>query len=344
MESKKYMQRCLQLARNGMGNVAPNPLVGAVIVHENRIIGEGYHQKLGGPHAEVHAIQSVDDKSLLPQSTLFVSLEPCSHFGKTPPCVHLIIKNKIKRVVIAMRDPNPKVADHGVTLLREAGIEVTENVLPEEAAFLNRRFITFHTQKRPYIILKWAQSADGFMDRKRDNGDKPGINWISHPETKKLVHLWRSEESAILVGRHTVENDNPSLTTRLIDGTSPLRVVLAPSGDINPEAAILKDGNPTLIFNSKWDKTDGAATWIKTRNNSIDSMLGELYRRERSSVLVEGGRQTLETFLERGLWDEIRLIRSPIFLGEGLPAPKISIAPTSVKPYSKDQIASYFKR
>lgn len=342
MDLENYMNRCLQLAENGFGNVAPNPMVGSVIVHENKIIGSGYHRRYGGPHAEVHAIQSVDNKELLQNSTLFVNLEPCSHHGKTPPCADLIIESRIPKVVVAMRDPNPKVAGRGIEKMGAAGIEVIEGVCEKEAVFLNRRFITFHTRNRPYIILKWAESADGFMDRRRGEVDNPGINWISHPETRKLVHRWRSEEQAILVGRNTIENDNPSLTTRLVHGNSPLRIVLSSSGKISENAKILSDGNPTLIFNENISMKKGNVEWIKTEGELIKFLLMELFQRNISSVLIEGGGKVLSSFIEKNLWDEIRVIKSPRMLAEGLKAPEYRSIPQSRFAYGKDEISLYY--
>lgn len=342
MEIEKYMHRCLQLAKNGLGHVAPNPLVGAVIVSENRIIGEGYHRKYGGPHAEVNALASVKKKELLSDSTLFVNLEPCSHFGKTPPCVDSIISARIPRVVVAMRDPNPKVAGRGIERLRNAGIEVEEGILNADARFLNRRFICFHTQKRPYILLKWAESADGFMDRKRDRSTGVGVNWISHPETKKLVHLWRSQEQVILVGRKTIENDNPSLTTRLVDGPSPLRAVLATSGAFNPNAHIFTDGNPTLIFNANISKKEGGTEWIKTQGDPIHFLIQNLYEQNISSIMVEGGARLNHSFLSQNLWDEVVIIQSDISLGAGLPAPKMGRTPDRSFHFGKDRISRFY--
>jgi len=310
MDLEKYMHRCLQLAKNGLGRVAPNPMVGSVIVHNGKIIGEGYHQKFGENHAEVNAIQSVKNRELLKESTIFVSLEPCSHQGKTPPCADLIVAHKIPKVVIAMRDPNPKVSGRGIDKLREAGIAVTEGICEKEAAFLNRRFITHQNKNRPYIILKWAQSEDGFMDRIRSENSERKINWISHPATKKLVHQWRSEEQAILVGRNTIANDNPKLDTREVDGSSPLRVVLSLSGNLPANSRVITDGNPTLIFNQTIGKVEGAAKWIKLDDDFLSGVMAHLSERGISSVLVEGGSQTLHSFLNANLWDEARIIQS----------------------------------
>lgn len=342
MDLEIYMNRCLQLAENGLGNVAPNPMVGSVIVHEKKIIGSGYHRRFGGPHAEVHAIQSVGNKELLKDSVLFVNLEPCSHHGKTPPCADLIIETQIPKVVVAMRDPNPKVSGSGIEKMRAAGIEVIEGICVKEATFLNRRFIKFHTKKRPYIILKWAESGDGFMDRLRGESNKPGVNWISHPETKKLVHKWRSEEQAILVGKNTIETDDPELTTRLVQGNSPLRIILSSSGKIPENAKILKDGNPTLIFNENISEKEGNAEWIKVESDLIGFSLKTLYERNISSVIVEGGRDTLNRFLKKDIWDEIRIIKSPRMIGEGLNAPEFEGVPQERFAYGKDEIRMYY--
>ncbi len=336
------MNRCLQLAENGLGNVAPNPMVGSVLVHENKIIGSGYHRQFGGEHAEVHAIQSVENKELLKESILFVNLEPCSHHGKTPPCADLIVESQIPKVVVAMRDPNQKVAGRGIEKMRAAGIEVIEGICQKEAYFLNRRFIIFHTKNRPFILLKWAESADGFMDRLRGKSVYQGINWISNPESKKLVHKWRSEEQAILVGRNTIVHDNPELSTRLVYGSSPLRVVLSSSGEIPENAKILKDGNPTLIFNQHISKAQGNTTWIKSESNLIDFALKTLVKRNISSIIIEGGRDTLNRFLARDLWDEIRIIKSPLIVGEGLKAPEFRRSPQNTLAYGKDKVRMYY--
>src|SRR5690554_324565 len=310
MDLEKYMRRCLQLAENGLGRVAPNPMVGSILVHKGKIIGEGYHQKYGGPHAEVNAIQSVKNRELLKDATIFVNLEPCSHQGKTPPCADLIVASGIPRVVIAMGDPNPKVSGRGIKRLRDAGIDVEVGICKTEAEFLNRRFITHQTKNRPFIILKWAQSEDDFMDRDRSDTSDRKINWISHPATKKLVHLWRSEEQAILVGRNTVLNDNPHLDTREVAGPSPLRIVLSRSGDLPTDSYVLTDGKPTLIFNQKIEKEQKGAKWIKLEGEFLSGAMSYLSQLGISSVLVEGGAQVLQAFLDANLWDEARIIQS----------------------------------
>ena len=243
------MQRCLLLASKGLGSVAPNPMVGAVVVYQNKIIGEGWHQKAGEAHAEVHAINQVSDLEILKKATLYVNLEPCSHFGKTPPCADLIIEKGFKKVVIASRDPNPLVSGKGIQKLKEAGVTVIENILKKEAEFLNRRFYTFYQKKRPYIILKWAETQDGFIAPLEKKEKKPF--WISNALAKQRVHKWRTEEAAILVGVQTVITDDPLLTAREWPGKHPLRMVLDPNNRIPADAALLHDGLPTLLFSNK---------------------------------------------------------------------------------------------
>lgn len=290
-----YMRRCLQLARCGRQGAAPNPMVGAVVVCDGRIIGEGYHRRCGGPHAEVNAIASVHQAGLLSRSTIYVSLEPCAHYGKTPPCAQLIIDRKIPRVVVGCRDPFARVDGRGITMLREAGIEVTEGVLELECLELNRRFITFHTLHRPYITLKWAQSKDGYIDCLRADASTPPVIF-STPFTRMLVHKLRSENDAILVGRRTMEMDCPSLTVRHWYGRNPLRLVLGNG---------VREHEGFLSF------------------NNTDEMIRHLCDRQVQSLLVEGGAQTLQSFINRGLWDEARIETAPIALGDGVEAPRI---------------------
>ncbi|MBQ7571833.1 MAG: bifunctional diaminohydroxyphosphoribosylaminopyrimidine deaminase/5-amino-6-(5-phosphoribosylamino)uracil reductase RibD [Bacteroidaceae bacterium] len=291
---EKYMRRCLQLARCGRQGAAPNPMVGAVVVCDGRIIGEGYHQRCGGPHAEVNAIRSVKEPELLRRSTIYVSLEPCAHYGKTPPCAKLIIEMGIPTVVVGCRDPFPKVDGRGIDLLREAGIEVRVGILEKECLWLNRRFITFHTLHRPYITLKWAQSRDGLLDRRRESAEEPPAR-LSSPVTQTLVHRLRALNKAILVGRRTWELDRPGLNVRLWTGEDPQRIVLSSS--------------PVCC--------DSVAT-------DITSLLTLLYEQGVQTLLVEGGAQTLQSFIDQGLWDEARIETSPQALGDGIPAPHIT--------------------
>ncbi|MDA3821967.1 MAG: bifunctional diaminohydroxyphosphoribosylaminopyrimidine deaminase/5-amino-6-(5-phosphoribosylamino)uracil reductase RibD [Bacteroidales bacterium] len=273
-----YMRRSMELASHGLGNTRTNPLVGSVIVYDDKIIGEGYHHEYGGPHAEVNAIRNVKDKSLLAKSTIYVNFEPCSHFGKTPPCSTLITSPKIPRVVVANVDPFPSVSGKGIEALRKGGAEVIVGVLGAEGEFLNRRFLTFHRKKRPYVILKWAQTADGFIDIERQEGDPVGTNWITDEVSRTLVHKWRSEESGLMVGTNTVIADNPKLNVRRWTGNSPLRIVFDRNGRIPESANILDSSQDTLVFTCVQEKYSG-----KTNSVLIDhdyqmiDILKELY-------------------------------------------------------------------
>lgn len=304
------MRRAIELAANGLGYVAPNPLVGCVIEHKGRIIGEGWHRNFGGPHAEVNAILACADKELLKESTLYVTLEPCAHFGKTPPCSTFIIQHEIPRVVIATADPYAEVSGKGIEELRKAGIEVTLGILQEEAVQMNRRFLTNQLRKRPYIILKWAESADGFMDIER-KGEKGSIR-ISGDDARRLTHRWRSEESAILVGANTIINDNPLLTCRFWAGKNPTRIVLDPNRKLNGNENVFNKEAPTI-----WCCNESSGQF----QNFLPKALDSLKHKGISSILVEGGKHTLEQFIEMNLWDEMRVFTSNRNLGKGLKAP-----------------------
>lgn len=322
-KDEKYISRCLQLARNGLQNTPPNPMVGAVIVHDDRIIGEGYHIRCGEAHAEVNAIRSVRDEHLLRESTLYVSLEPCSHYGKTPPCADLIIEKKIPRVVVGCQDPFPLVAGRGIEKLRQAGVEVKVGVLEEECQHLIRRFITFNTLHRPYITLKWAESADGFIDLCRTEG-KPVV--LSSPLTAMLVHKRRAEHDAILVGRRTALLDNPSLTTRHWYGKNPLRLVIDKDLTLSPHLHLFDGEAPTLVFTQKDEAPQLPNTNFVRLDFSCDiipQMMKVLYQRKSQSLLVEGGSALLQSFIDSGTWDEAFVERSPLRLGDGVPAPTI---------------------
>lgn len=318
------MQRCIQLAESAAGYVAPNPMVGAVLVHENRIIGEGYHQQYGGPHAEVHCINSVKeaDRHLIPQSTIYVSLEPCAHFGKTPPCADLIIEKKIPHVVIGCRDPFKQVDGKGVEKLQAAGIQVTMNVLEQECKTLNKRFITFHKEHRPYIVLKWAQTANGKIA-----GEAGGERLlISNEFTNRLVHKWRSEEAAILVGTNTALFDDPSLTTRLWKGANPMRLVVDTNLRLPSSLQLFNKQVKTIVFNSlKHEEQENLLHYQVTQDvNLVHQMANALYQLKVQSVLVEGGAQLLQSFIDEGLWDEIRVItNNEQVVANGLPAPRM---------------------
>lgn len=323
MEEEKYMSRCIELAKNGLCNAAPNPMVGAVIVCDGRIIGEGYHIRCGEAHAEVNAIRSVKDESLLKRSTIYVSLEPCSHYGKTPPCADLIIEKQIPRIVIGCRDPFSKVAGRGIQKLQDAGREVIVGVLEEECLHLNRRFITFNTLRRPFITLKWAESADRFIDIERIDGT-PVL--LSSPLTSMLVHKKRAENTAIMVGRRTALLDNPSLTVRNWYGRSPIRIVLDRNLSLPNKLQIFNGEVTTLVFTEKEHPEEKNVSYITIdfAHNPLKQIMEELYQRNIQSLLVEGGSQLLQSFIDNELWDEVYIEKCPKRLYSGVKAPEIS--------------------
>lgn len=324
-EDEKFMRRCLQLALNGRGYTHPNPMVGAVVVHAGKIIGEGYHREYGKAHAEVNAINSVQDKSLLPESTIYVSLEPCSHYGKTPPCSQLIIDSKIPKVVMATLDPYPKVSGRGVKMLQDAGVDVRIGVLEDEARMLNKEFFTAQTSGRPYIYLKWAQTKDGFIDKKREKGSPAQPTPISNDLTRMLVHKIRSEVGAIMVGTETAIKDNPSLTTRFWRGKNPVRVVLDRNRRIPEDYTLFDDRAETLIFTEKPDSLakTGKVSFVPLTFDEfmIPALLKELNKRKIHSLLVEGGAMLLRSFINAGAWDEACVEISDILFSEGVKAP-----------------------
>ncbi len=336
------MQRCLQLAQLSLGKASSNPMVGAVIVHNDRIIGEGYYQSFGGPHAEVNAIANVaaEDEKLLIDSTVYVSLEPCSYFGKTPPCSDLLIKSKVRRVIIASLDPNPKISGAGIDKLRSAGIEVITGILQKEGDHLNRRFFSHHTRKRPWVILKWAQSSDGFITKDRNKQ-----HWITGELSKKLVHQWRQEEDAILVGAGTVMVDNPQLTDRYWkDDKQPTRVVLDTKGSLPKDSSIFNTAAPTLLFTSTEvgiQYPNAEVILLSEGKEPYAEILGHLYDREIQSVIIEGGQKTLEQFITANLWDEVRVFIGPIVFNKGVNAPTLSIDPIKEESIGDDTLSTY---
>lgn len=343
MDDQKYLQRCIDLAKNGLGTTYPNPLVGSVIVCDGKVIGEGWHQKAGEAHAEVNAINSVKDRSLLAQSTIYVSLEPCSHFGKTPPCADLIVRHKIRKVVIGTVDPNEKVAGNGIQKLRDAGIDVTVGILETECRKLNKRFFTFYNKKRPYIILKWAESADGFMAPESRENRTPF--WLSNAYSRQLVHKWRSEEQSILVGTNTVLDDNPKLDVRDWSGKNPVRIVLDQFGKITEGFHVSDAKTPTIFIRAQENVTVPDQRIFE--NVIFDSLLPQkitdmLYRHQLQSVIVEGGRQTLQTFIDAGLWDEARVFKSPFLLEKGLPSPVFQHRMATRQTVAADELLTYF--
>ncbi|QRM90921.1 bifunctional diaminohydroxyphosphoribosylaminopyrimidine deaminase/5-amino-6-(5-phosphoribosylamino)uracil reductase RibD [Lacinutrix sp. WUR7] len=298
-----YIKRCIQIAKLGLGTTRPNPMVGAVIVHNNRIISEGYTSAYGGNHAEVNAINACTDKSLLQEATLYVTLEPCSHFGKTPPCSDLIITHKIPNVVIGCVDDNPEVAGKGIKKLRDSGCNVTVGVLEEECKAHHKRFFTFHNKKRPYIILKWAETTDGFIAPKQKDENKPV--WITNTISRQLVHKWRAEEQAILVGTNTVIADNPSLTVRDYTGNNPIRVVLDRNNVLSKAYAVFNDEAKTITL----------------KENTAKAICNQLYKEDINSIIIEGGSKTLQMFIDENLWDEARVFTGNVLFKEGVKAP-----------------------
>ena len=314
------MKRCLELAQKGAGLVSPNPMVGCVIVYEGEIIGEGFHQEYGEGHAEVNAINSINDKSLLNKSTLYVNLEPCAHFGKTPPCSNLIIENKIPKVVIGCVDSFSEVFGKGIEKMINEGIEVIVGMLEKESRELNKRFFTFHEKNRPYVILKWAESKDGFIAP--NNQNKPF--WMTSSESKKLVHQWRREEDAILVGRITAQKDNPFLTVREVQGENPIRIVIDKNLKLSSGLNLFDSNAKTLIFNTIKNDETNSNIFIKTSfTNLVLNVLKELHKQNIQSVIIEGGTITLQSFIDAKLWDEARIFTTNKELNDGVKSPNI---------------------
>lgn len=337
------MARCIELAKKGSGNVSPNPMVGCVIVCKEKIIGEGYHKIYGGPHAEVNAINSVQNQEDLKNSTIYVSLEPCAHFGLTPPCSDLIISKKIPNVVIGSIDPFAKVAGKGIEKLKNAGCDVKIGILKEKCDDLNKRFFTYHSKKRPFIILKWAQTMDGFIDidRTKENYGEP--TWITGQQSLLRVHQLRAREDAIMVGTNTAEKDNPSLTVRNCEGNNPLRIVLDQRLRLPAHLALFDNSTPTLVFNAKKNQTNRSTQYIKIdfQHNFLGQILQTLHEKNILSVIVEGGKQLLETFIESGLWDEAHVYTGNKFFNSGIQAPEINMQPDYTENIGQDTISVY---
>jgi diaminohydroxyphosphoribosylaminopyrimidine deaminase / 5-amino-6-(5-phosphoribosylamino)uracil reductase len=341
---ERYMQRCLELAVLGAGHVAPNPLVGAVLVHNGRIIGEGYHKKYGGPHAEVHCIDSVAeaDKALISQSVMYVSLEPCAHFGKTPPCADLLIRHRIPLVVVGCRDPFPQVDGKGIEKMRAAGIDVIVGVCEVDAKELNKRFFTYHTAFRPYIILKWAQTADGFI------AGIPGERLlISNDVTNRFVHRWRSEEAAILVGTNTAMQDDPQLNTRHWTGPDPVRLVVDLELRLPDTLQLFNGASRTIVFNAsrQGEKKGIQYHQVDRKKELVPQILQALYQLRINSVLVEGGAVLLQSFIDAGYWDEARVITNTALAATtGLPAPRLLMAESVYTEHILTDIIQVFQR
>ena len=325
-QDMEFMDRCLELAIKGLGNTAPNPMVGCVLVAGGRIIGQGYHREYGKAHAEVNAIDSVKNAELLASSSLYVNLEPCSHHGKTPPCSDLILEKGIPRVVVGTMDPNKIVAGRGISRLRNHGVEVIVGVREKECLELNCRFFTYHKKRRPYIILKWAETKDGYIDRERTPGSSGNINWITGTLERQLVHKWRSEEQAILVGTGTALTDDPELTVRDWSGRQPLRLVIDRKGKLPDSLKLLDGKTPTVIFSEKALKTTENIRQVKIPGDQdmLDGILDFLYDNQIQSIIVEGGRETLEGFIKRNLWDEARVFTGDQLFRSGIRAPLLA--------------------
>ena len=330
------MQKCLDLAVKGKANVAPNPMVGCVVVLEDKIIGQGFHELFGQAHAEVNAIKSVFNKSLLPLSTLYVNLEPCAHFGKTPPCASLIIEHKIPKVVIGSVDTFSKVSGKGIAQMQTKNIDVISGVLENECRALNKRFFTFHEQKRPYIILKWASSSDGYIAPKVQ--DDPF--WMTSIQSKKRVHQWRSEEMGILVGTKTAINDNPSLTVRDVEGKNPIRFVLDKNLRLTNDLALFNNEAQTFIFTENATEKNHLQTDF---TNLAQSVCNELYQKGIQSIIIEGGRQTLQSFIDANLWDEARVFTAPINLKDGTKAPDFNQQYSQDEQVANDHLKTYYR-
>jgi diaminohydroxyphosphoribosylaminopyrimidine deaminase / 5-amino-6-(5-phosphoribosylamino)uracil reductase len=341
----KFMRRCVELAEKAAGLTYPNPMVGSVIVHDGIIVGEGYHLKSGAPHAEVNAINSVADREHLKSSTLYVNLEPCSHFGKTPPCADYIIQHSIPRVVVGALDSNEKVSGKGIARLRDAGCEVVTGIAEMECRKINSRFFTFHEKKRPYIILKWAQSADGFLDIERKTGQPAGPNWITGKTERILVHRWRSTEQSILVGGGTFRIDNPGLNVRDWTGPSPIRLILSSTGSVSIPDSYNETAGKTVVFthniNSEFDNAERVI--LDKKIGSSFQIADYLYNKGIQSLLIEGGAEILNHFISTGLWDEARVFTGKINFGAGLRAPVMSGEKTESTIFSNSRLVTFFK-
>ena len=341
------MERCLELASKGLGSVAPNPMVGCVIVYKDRIVGEGYHRAFGEAHAEVNAISSVQEPGILARATLYVNLEPCSHVGKTPSCASLILDRKIARVVIGTEDPNPLVDGEGIKMLRERGLKVRTGVLREDCLETNKRFFTFHRKKRPWILLKWARTRDGFIDKQRRDKDPERINWITGSEARQWVHKWRSEEQAVLVGTRTALLDDPALTVRLWKGRNPLRLVIDRESILPGQLKLFDGTTETLVFTSRPEKIhkkirkNAECIALPGGTDYIPAILEHLHSRDIQSLIVEGGTTLLDSFIRSGLWDEARVFTGNRYFRKGVPSPVLDLEPVRQISIGSDLLEYY---
>ncbi|MGR6086752.1 MAG: bifunctional diaminohydroxyphosphoribosylaminopyrimidine deaminase/5-amino-6-(5-phosphoribosylamino)uracil reductase RibD [Arcticibacter sp.] len=341
------MRRCFELASRGMGHVAPNPLVGCVIVKNGEIIAEGYHKIWGGHHAEINALQNFNRLNPIDKldAVMYVNLEPCNHHGKTPPCTEAIIKSGISKVVVSNLDPNPLVSGSGIERLGSSEIDVTHGILQDEGAFLNRRFFAFHQKRRPYIILKWATSADGFMAplAKMRKSEKQPF-WISSESSRKLVQKWRAEEHAILVGKNTILEDNARLTTRHPGGKNPIRIIIDPTLSLSKEFQVFQEQGRVLVLNNKQDSILNELEYLRFKKNDLDDLLHVLYNTGIQSLIVEGGKFTLDQFIESGLWDEARVFTAPHNLNSGIASPSIKGNPFKTEKIDVDTLQMFYNK
>lgn len=329
-----FMRRAIELARLGIGNVSPNPLVGCVIVHEGKIIGEGWHQQYGKAHAEVNAINSVVEKSLLVESDVYVNLEPCSHFGKTPPCADLLIQHKVKRVIVAIPDPNPLVSGKGIQKLTERNIEVIKGVCENDALYLNRRFFKSINKQQPYIILKWAQTSDGFIARENFNS-----KWISNEQSRLAVHKWRSEEDAVMVGYNTAAYDNPELTVRDYTGRNPVRLVLDKWLKLDKSLHLFDGTSKTICYNFVSTDENKNLLYVKLdEHNWKHELLADLFKRNIQSLIIEGGSKLITEFIQEGLWDEARIFEAQKTFEKGIQAPTVIGRLSSKEQFQDDEL------
>ena len=324
MIESKFMNKCIALAKQGLGNTYPNPLVGSVVVYKGEVIGSGWHQKSGEAHAEVHSIRHVSDRSLLADSTLYVNMEPCNHYGKTPPCTDLIIQSGIRHVVIGMQDPFEKVNGSGIQKLRHAGVRVDVGIESAACRELNKRFITTIEKQRPYIILKWAETLDRFIAPKTKTTNEPV--WISNLLSRTLAHQWRAEEQSILIGKQTALDDNPALTTRLHKGSSPIRLLIDPKEEVDRKAKVFNPDQKVIVFTANKSRTEAHIEYVAIdfSANGLQQILSTLFQKGIQSILVEGGSITLQHFIDSGLWDEARVITGREKFVEGISAPNIT--------------------
>ena len=342
-QDEQFMHRALQLAAYGRSTVSPNPMVGCVIVHNEKVIGEGWHQKAGEPHAEVLAIRSVKNEVLLKSAIAYVTLEPCAHHGKTPPCAELLVEKQVKKVVVGAVDPNPLVAGKGIDILRNAGIEVVQGVLESECLALNKAFFTFQQHHRPYVVLKWAETADGFIAK--ENFDS---KWITHPLSRQLVHKWRAENDAILVGKNTMKYDNPKLTVRDWSGKNPIRIIVDHQLALIDHYKTFDGSERTIVFHHTDAKniSEHYELMKLPKESFLEEMMHYFFQQQIQSLFIEGGANTVQTFIDLGLWDEARIFTAPVQFGKGIKSPQLKnhrlVSQQNIQDKNQSDILSFY--